>query len=188
VRLTKIGGTAGKWLHVITAANKWLCFITFCAMALITTADIIGRYVIHLPVPGSIELVTTLMLVLVYSIFAYVTEVDFNIRVDVVYVKLSKRTQYILDVISSILCVLMAAVTTWQIWLRTYDVGFLHKYPDLISAVLPWSLWPFAFVATIGCAVMVLELFVWFLRSVKNLMNKETAEPVEKSAKPETIL
>jgi TRAP-type C4-dicarboxylate transport system permease small subunit len=189
VKLGQFGHQGKKWLHGITAANKWLSIITFIIMACITTGDVVGRYLLHRPVLGAFELVQTLMMVLVYSIFAYVAEVDFNIRVDVIYVKLPKRAQAILDVISSFGSIIVMSIITWQIAFRA-TLSFQRIIPDLVSALVPWSLWPFETLAAIGSAVLVIQLIVWFVRSIGAAINPEgvSLEPEEKAAKPDTIL
>ncbi len=168
LRLKSVARQAEKWLHELSRTNKLVAVLGFCSMAVLTTCDVTGRYLLSRPILGTLEFVEVLMVLVVYGIFAYVAEEDFNIRVDIITVRLSKRVQALLHVFSSLGSVFVMGLITWQMGFRTWDLA-LREHRN-VSDTAPWPLWPFIAIATVGCGVLVLELFAWFLRSMKNAM------------------
>jgi TRAP-type C4-dicarboxylate transport system permease small subunit len=128
-------------------------------MMLLTTADVVLRYVFNAPIAGSIDIVELMMVILVWGAVAYCAFVGGHVRVDVVYSKLPKTAQTILDRITFTASAFTLALITWRLGYRVYS--FLRNpMTSPITMTLHIPLWPFLIVATLGSALFCLVLIV----------------------------
>lgn len=133
----------------------------FCMMLLIT-ADVVLRYVFNAPLMGSYDLVELMMILLVWGALAYCAFMGGHVRVDVIYRRLPKMVQTILDRITFTASAFILALITWRLGYRA--MSFLQNpvtSPDTMNLHIPF--WPFLIAATVGsalfCVVLVVRIF-----------------------------
>ena len=125
------------------------------AMMLLATVDVIGRYFFNSPVLGAYEMTEYLMLILVFSFLALAQSARVHISVDIVFNRLPRRLQHVLDRLNHLICLLMMVLVSWmsiqRIWelKRTGEASVLLKIPD----------YPFAVFLVIGCLAFCIEFF-----------------------------
>lgn len=135
-------------------------------MMLLTAVDVILRNLVNRPMIGSFDLMEYMMAVLVASGLAYVAISKANISADVLFTRLSRRTQTFINIITSFLSFGLVCLVAWQTFAEmksTRDLG-------LTSAVLLIPVFPFVAVTAFGIALLALVLlkdFFEFLLEVK---------------------
>lgn len=82
--------------------------LSLAAMALLTAADVLGRYVFDLPIIGSVELTEMLMVVVIFSGVPLATAGGGQISVDVVTLAVGPKTRWV----QALLAQLVAAATS----------------------------------------------------------------------------
>lgn len=85
-------------------------------MTFLTCADIVGRIFGH-PVFGSVELVRFMATLSVAMALPYTHHVQGHIGVEILVRLLKPRTQAVIDLITHILSLLLAALITWRMFL-----------------------------------------------------------------------
>jgi len=115
-----IGGFYGKLKKVnavcATLAGIVLLFITFSI-----SVDVFLRYVFAKPTIWITEVSTYLFLYVIYLGTAYALQEGMHIKVTFLLGVFGKRTQHIVDLITSILATLFTVVLLWQTSLMTWS-------------------------------------------------------------------
>ena len=146
-----------------------LNLIGVCAIpliAIVVTADVIGRYFFNHPISGALDLSELLLVVVVCSALAYTAAVRGHMSVDVVTSRLSPRMQALLSVLTGLTGLPV-------LWLLTYYAareGINTYSSGLETSILHMPIYPFKFVVAIGFFALSLELTCQWLRSIERLL------------------
>ncbi len=170
-----------KYLTVQAKVEK--AFITVSAaiigsMMLITTVDVVLRYVFNRPLPGIFILCEMLMVCAVYLSIAYIQQQEGHVRVDIIIDKIKGTPRIAVEL--AILLVALAAfglvcwktgVNAWEAWVTDDHAMGLMEYP----------FWPAKSFLTIGVGLLCLR----FITDIKSNFEKlikmsrsETQKPV----------
>jgi TRAP-type C4-dicarboxylate transport system permease small subunit len=155
---------AEKWIHTLSRTLYSLGLIILLLMTFLVVIDVFLRYLFKSPIAGSTDILQMMMLVLVYSGFAYCASVDGNVRIDVLYGRLPEHIQAYLDIITSMLSVLIVALITWRLGARAWEI-YLNP-PSPVTDYFQWPIQPFIVFASAGAGFLCLELLIWFFRSI----------------------
>lgn len=138
----------------------------FILMALVVV-HVIGRYILVIPVPGSVELIEFLMILIVFLGFAECAVQRSNVSVDLLVDQLPKQAQVLIDTFTCILGIAIVSLITWQ---SAVQVKMLWQSGH-VSGVLHIPHWPFAIVMVLGWAafdlVLITNLFEFLRRVIK---------------------
>jgi TRAP-type C4-dicarboxylate transport system permease small subunit len=145
-------------------------FILF-VMMLFMTVDVFGRYLLNRPIPGSIDFVTVMMVILVFPALGYVSSLDGHVRTDILFDRLSIRGKGYFDIINSLGSILFVGLMTWQLGARAWSI--IQNPPGISTSYFQWPHLPFICVATAGSALMGIEVIIWFLHSVARAIGRE---------------
>ena len=142
---------------IVTPVAKWTNYIgaaVLTAMMALTGIDVIGRYFLSSPVPGSFEITELLMAVMISLGLGYCTFERGHVSVDLLTLKLPRRGQAIAGFIAVIAFLVLYLLITWQTVCRVQS--FIDK--KTITNVLYIPYFPFAIVVVFGFAVLCLVL------------------------------
>src|SRR5512135_3433407 len=115
-------GIRGLSLILAGVAAVVLAFVMF-----LMVADVFCRYLLNRPILGSFEITEFMMIVLVFFSIAFAQIKKAHISVDVLVLKLSRRTQQIFQAIGSLLGLGLFSLMTWQIVLHAFRVYRAHQ-------------------------------------------------------------
>ena len=167
---SKIVDPVCKWGGVIAAVG-------LAAMMLITTFDVIGRFLGGLeiirafttffkPIPGTLEMVNNFMVILVSFGLGYCALRKGHIRVDIVMMYVSKKANHWFDIYSYGICFIIYVLVTWQ----CLNNALTHLHNKLLSPILLFPVYPFVFILVIGSAIIALTFLRDFLKSIEEVM------------------
>jgi len=147
--------------------------IALAGMMLLTTADVIGRYIFNSPVLGAYEITEYLMIILVFSFLAYTQSEKGHVNVDIVYNHLPTKVRKAFECFNHLVCLIMLILLSWRGIHRVIDIynagqeSILLKIPD----------YPFAIFVVIGSVIFSLE----FLKDVLMLFSSWKADDTKES-------
>ena len=127
------------------------------AMMFLTATDVILRYVFN-----------RMMAILIPFGLAYCAVQGGHVAVDLVVSRFSKKTQSILGSITTLLCLGLFMLITWQ---NVIYIGENFE-SKLTSAVLLIPVYPFVAAVAIGSAALCLVLVLDFLNYLKKAVEK----------------
>lgn len=88
------------------------------AIMLIMTGDVILRYIFNDPILWAYDATEYLMLGFTYFALAYAEYRGDHVNIDMIFVRLRKKTQTILNLINRLIMLVIAVLITNQAWLR----------------------------------------------------------------------
>lgn len=124
-------------------------------MTLLTTADVIMRYVFNSPIKGNYELQPMLLIGVVYLATASVQSRRGHISLDLITSHVSGVNQSTLSLFSDIVFLAFSALITWQFALATWKAWVIKDY---FMGLVHFPLWPPYLIITFGCGLLSLRL------------------------------
>jgi len=138
------------------------------AMMFLTATDVILRYIFNRPITGAYELIEYMMAILIPFGLAYCALQGGHVSVDLVVSRFPKKTQSIIGSITTLLCLGLFLLITWQNVIYIKE----HFESNLTSAVLLIPVYPFVTAVAIGSAALCLVLVIDFLNYISEAVGK----------------
>jgi TRAP-type C4-dicarboxylate transport system permease small subunit len=154
----------GVFEKISSLLNKW--FIWVGGVALLTMIGIACANMIMrplgAPLKGAYELVGFLGALTVAFAMGYTQITRSHIAVDVLATRYSKRTQQIMNSISSFLCMIFFALVAWQVAVFATTIWKRGETSETLRIIYH----PFVYLVAICCGLLALVLFIDFLKSL----------------------
>ena len=160
-RLERFAHSFSKWMN-------WVAGAGLVVMLCLVVADVIGIKVFNNPIPGAIELVAFLGVVVTAFAIAYTHILRGHIRVEFLVMRLPARAQAILASLVLLLGMLLFALLAW----RSFEFGRVLQSTGEVSMTQGIPFYPFvhalAFCCIPVCLVLLVEMIKSVLKAVKN--------------------
>jgi TRAP-type transport system small permease protein len=133
-----------------------ITWVVLFIMMLMTITDVLLRKCSNLSILGTVELTELMMIIIVFSSLAECQVHDGHIKVDLVLKRFSPRVQSIFDVFTQFICFALFSMMSWAIW---RNANRMKEWGEVtIDLALP--VYPFVYVAVIGCALLAFVLLI----------------------------
>ena len=137
-------------------------------MLALTTANIIGVKAFKSPVPGAIELIGFMSVVVVAFAIAYTQIVHGHIQVEFFVSRLPKRAQAVIGALVSLMGITLFTLLGW----KSFDFARVLQTTGEVSMTQNIPFYPFVMAITFCCIPVCLVLLVQFLRSAMKAWQK----------------
>jgi TRAP-type C4-dicarboxylate transport system permease small subunit len=137
---------AGVWLD--RALGFCAAVLLFCLMML-TTADVIGRYVFNWPIRGAFELTELLLLTLIFAGLPLASRADEHVTLDFIDMLLGNSGRLLLRRFVDLVCGLLFLGLAYRVWIKADRIA---GYGDT-TEVLRVPVGPFVYFMAIMVAV-----------------------------------
>lgn len=161
------------WLTEVMDKIRWPAAIALFLMGLLTTIDVIGRYVFMKPILGNSEIQELMMVVIVFLAMGYCTLQARHASADILVNRLSKHMQAILG---SITWFLSAAIFGLIFWQATRWGWNEILSPTRVTMLLLIKEGPFILVSAFGCLAICLGSLVNFFHALNDIRAGEEAK------------
>jgi TRAP-type C4-dicarboxylate transport system permease small subunit len=138
-------------------------------MLFVTVADVIGRRFFNAPVLGSNEISQTMMLITVFFCIAYCEFTRSHITIGIIVDRLPKKAQCIVDSITYTIFLITASWLSRQLFLYGLDVF----RQNVVSGTLAIPVFPFVFLAFIGCVILSLIVLAHLLLFISGVIRND---------------
>lgn len=119
VKKLKAYSSVSKIIHKISFVFAVISAVAMMFMAIISTVDVVGRYIFNHPLTGAQEIVEVTMCVFVYAGLALAISQDKVIFVPVIVERLSVKVQGVIKCVGNILCAVMSFLILYQLTIPT---------------------------------------------------------------------
>lgn len=157
-----------KIVHVFTRLLNWIAATALVAVMLFVCANVLGRAAFSLPVKGTFDIVSYLGVFVLAWALAYTQVQKGNIDIEILVIRLSPRTQAIIDSITFFISFALFTVISWQ----TTKYAILCWTVGERSEVLKLSSTPFVSAVALGCMALSLVLLIDFVKSFARAVKK----------------
>ena len=137
---------------------------------LICVADVIGTNFFDWPVPGTLEITESTMVLIVFGALAYTQERRGHIRVEILHGFMSPRIKSLMDAITHFLALVFFVLLGW------YSIGELTYSWELKEATMGtirFPLYPARTLLTIGVALLIVQLALDVIMDVGRMLRGE---------------
>ena len=141
-------------------------WVVLFIMMIMTMTDVFLRKFSNISILGTVELTELMMIIVVFCSLAECQVHDGHIKVDLVLKRFSPRVQSLFDVITQSVCFLLFSMMTWAILRHANSI----KEWGEVTVDLALPVYPFIYVAVVGCALLALVLFIKALVAVSELL------------------
>lgn len=165
-------------IHMICKALRWVSGFAILAMAVLSTVDVIARYIFKSPLTGTMEIVQILMNVFVYAGLGMAVYLGKLISVPVLLEKMPNKARGKVEGIGNLVCAAMSVLIIWQLSITTASyLGNSLKATTLLH--IPYG--PFYLFTTICFCLICAELVINGIQqirfgSTKNIENTKESE------------
>ena len=123
--------------------------VLLLGLMLITTADVIGRYIFNWPLRGAFEITELLMLALVFAGLPLVSRADEHVTLDFIDAALGQRSRRLLRRFVDLVCGLIILGLAWRVFIKA---GKIAGYGDTTD-VLQIPVGPFVYFMALMVAI-----------------------------------
>ena len=141
-----------------------LCVV---AMMVLTTADVVARYVFNSPTMWADEMASYLLIAIVFLGLAQNLRTDGHIRIDVITNLLSSRARQVLEVVAYAVGILFAVLLIAGTWTRFDNFWVRHT---MSNSPLMTPLWIAMVPVVVGAVVFGLVMVWGFFMSMQALL------------------
>jgi tripartite ATP-independent transporter DctM subunit len=138
----------------VEKGSNFFAAAVITAMMLITSIDVLLRYVFNSPIPGVYTLIEMLILGAVFPAVAYVQQVRGMVRVDLFIDRLEGNPRTAFELGTLLLALVAFALLGWQVGLLAWDAWVSGNYE---MGIIEWPLWPPMAVMTAGVGLLCLR-------------------------------
>ena len=110
-------------------------------LMMLTTADVIGRYIFNWPLRGAFEITELLMLALIFAGLPLASRSDEHVTLDFIDMLLGPRGRPLLRRLIDLVCGLIILGLAWRVWVKA---GKIAAYGDT-TEVLRIPVGPFVY-------------------------------------------
>ncbi|MEO1724030.1 MAG: TRAP transporter small permease [Pseudomonadota bacterium] len=174
---------ADRALYRVESALGLLAGLTILAVMLVSVANILGRWLFELPVPGFVDWMEQAVPIIAFFALAYCQRLGGHIRMDLLVGQLRGRALYLAELLGTFFILFLTVFLIWGAWLhfgRSFDWGSPNWSRDsTIDIGLP--IWPIKLVVPVMLALFALRLVLQLWAYTKAIReNPEFAVAVPK--------
>ncbi len=141
-------------IHALVRVLTWIASAALGVLILFVVANVLSRFLFKRPLPGTIEVIELVAVVIVFFSVAYTETKRAHIYVELVVSRLRRRTQAVLASMMYFLAAIFFAVMAW----RSAVLAWSYLFPATRETyVLSIPIAPFLFVVAFGSLVLALE-------------------------------
>src|SRR6476620_9283506 len=137
---------AAAWLD--RALGAAAAILLFCLM-LLTTVDVVGRYIFNWPIRGAFETTELLLLTLIFAGLPLASRADEHVTLDFIDMVLSDRGRLLLRRFIDLVCGLLFLGLAYRVWIKA---GKIAGYGDT-TEVLRIPVGPFVYLMALMVAI-----------------------------------
>ena len=145
------------FLNTAKLINRMMSFtgmLVLFLMMLLTTADVIGRYLFNKPVQGTFELTEIMLVTIVFSSMAFCQFSKGHISVDILVRHFPQKTQRIIDTFNYLATLVVLILISWM----SFKNGVEVMNSKDMTMILEIPIYPFVFIVSLGAAGMAVEV------------------------------
>jgi len=157
-----------RFERVINSLSKWLNWVAGVALVLmliVIVADIIGAKLFKWPIPGGIDIVGLLGVVVIAFAIAQTQTIHGHIEVEFFVMRLPEKARNVIAGIVYSLGMALFALLAW----RSYTFGDSLRVKGEVSMTVGIPVYPFVYGIAFCCIVVFLVLLLQYLKEVSRI-------------------
>ena len=159
----------GRFIDRVVGAGAWCAAVACAVMMFLVVINAVTRF-IWASIPGTLEIVESLMGVVSVMMLAYTQGKDGHIGVELVLSRMPARAQNVINCLTLLLALIFALFLAKENWRMGFEAwqakDFATTYPHV-------PLYPSKLVVSVGISLLCLQLAADWTRSIRLLFGIE---------------
>lgn len=122
---------------------------------LLGVADVVGTKFFGYPIPGTLEVTESTMVLIVFGALAYTQSRRAHIRVEIVYNSAGPRAQSLMDALTHFVALIYFGLLAW---LGVHELLYSWEIREATMGAIRFPLYPARFMLAFGTALLVCQL------------------------------
>jgi TRAP-type mannitol/chloroaromatic compound transport system permease small subunit len=144
-----------RWVQRLAFGLVLLGSVGMMLSMLICVADVIGTNFFDWPVPGTLEITESTMVLIVFGALAYTQEKRGHIRVEILHGYMRPRVKSLMDAVTHLLAFVFFALLTWN---SIGELSYSWEIREATMGTIRFPLYPARSLLTAGAALLVVQL------------------------------
>jgi TRAP-type mannitol/chloroaromatic compound transport system permease small subunit len=137
-------------------------------------ADVVGTKFLGWPVPGTLEVTESTMVLIVFGALAYTQSRRGHIRVELLYNHVGPRAQSFMEATTHLFAFVYFALLAWQ---GFNELLYSWELREATMGAIRFPLYPARFLLFIGTALLLLQLALDLIQDLGRLWRGEAPPP-----------
>jgi len=151
-----------KKIESISHVMNYVAGIVLLVMVLLTTSDVLGRYLFSRPIIGTTELTEFMVVIVGFLGLAWCAVKGTHLMVDLLVSRLSPRKQAVIDSFNYFLQLVLCILISW----RSFAEGIRRLEAGATSSNLGIPQYPFLWVLGCGVAMLCLVILLQLIQKI----------------------
>lgn len=148
-------------------------------IAPLVTADVIMRGLFHSPIPGVLEIVQALNVIIIFLSIAFVQRLKGHIKIDLVVSHMSPAQLDAFETFCWIVGLAVFSLLTWQMSIFTVESW---RVREATMGLIYFPVYPIKFLIAVGSFLLCLGFIIDITRSINRLYRRTRGLPVAEHA------
>lgn len=159
-----------RWVQRLAVGMVLLGSVGMMLSMLICVADVIGTNFFDWPVPGTLEITESTMVLIVFGALAYTQEKRGHIRVEILHGYMSPRIQSLMDAVTHLLALVFFALLAWQ---SIGELTYSWEMKEATMGAIRFPLYPARLLLTVGATLLIAQLALDVIMDVGRMWRGE---------------
>ena len=137
---------------------------------LLGVAAVVGTKFLDWPVPGTLEVTESTMVLIVFGALAYTQERRNHIRVELLYGHAGPRGKSFMEVVTHVVAFAFFALVAWQ---GIGELRYSWEIREATMGTVRFPLYPARFLLVLGAVLLLLRLAIDIVADFRRLMRGE---------------
>lgn len=160
------------WQGRVETWLAFLCALVVAFMMLITSGDVVMRYVFNSPITGTFELMEFSLVAVAFLSFAYVQQQRGHITVEFIAERVSPRWRASMDLVVLVIVFPIMLIMVWQTAEQALEAW---RTGDVTMGLIKFPLAPAKATVPLGIALLSLRVFSQIVRRVVEIVGAENS-------------
>ena len=131
-------------------------------------ADVVGTKFFGWPVPGTLEITESTMVLIVFGALAFTQTQRGHIRVEIFYTNRSPRVKAFMDAVTHLVAIAFFGVLVWQ---GFNEAIYSLEIKEATMGTVRFPLYPARWLLVVGCALLLLQLFLDLIQDIAQMVH-----------------
>jgi TRAP-type mannitol/chloroaromatic compound transport system permease small subunit len=163
-----------RWVQRLAVGMVLLGSVGMMLSMLICVADVIGTNFFGWPVPGTLEITESTMVLIVFGALAYTQEKRGHIRVEILHGYMSPRIRSLMDAVTHLLALVFFVLLAWQ---SIGELTYSWEMKEATMGAIRFPLYPARLLLTLGATLLIAQLTLDVILDVGRMWRGEAPPP-----------
>ena len=133
-------------------------------------ADVVGTKFFDWPVPGTLEITESTMVLIVFGALAFTQTQRGHIRVEIFYTDRGPRAKAFMDAVTHLVAIAYFALLAWQ---GFNEAIYSLEIQEATMGTIRFPLFPARLLLVAGCALLLVQLVLDVIQDLQNIVSGE---------------